>query len=215
MSNVKLNSPKFWNEKIKDNKIILKSPIYNHKLKIVTNLLYKVDGSLLDVGLGYGVLEGQLNKIKPNLKISGIDISSFAILKAKQNYKGDFMVGSILDIPFKDKKFDVVLALDVLEHFEIEKCMKGLKEINRVLKSNGQFILSVPINESKIDYKRNHHMQNYDFSKVERQLHDMGFKIKQVYYLTAFQKYYWIKNVINFIFKISKPNLLIINSIKI
>lgn len=215
MINSKLNTPVFWDKKIKDSSVIVKSPIYNHKLKIVINILRKIHGSLLDVGLGYGILEGQLNKINPNLKISGIDISNYAILKAKENYTGNFMVGSILNIPFKNNEFDVVLALDVLEHFKEVKCIQGLKEINRVLKSNGKFILSIPINENEIDYKKNHHMQNYNFSKIERQLHGVGFVIRNVYYLAAFKKYFWIKNLINLIFKISKPNLLIVDSVKI
>lgn len=46
-------------------------------------------------------------------------------------------------LPFKDNSFDLVLILEVLEHF-YQDPMACLSEINRVLKPGGQIILSTP-----------------------------------------------------------------------
>jgi SAM-dependent methyltransferase len=50
----------------------------------------------------------------------------------------------IMDIPFVDKRFDVVICNHVLEH--VENDITAMKEVYRVLKPGGWAILQVPIN---------------------------------------------------------------------
>lgn len=58
-----------------------------------------------------------------------------------------------LNLSFSDNQFDVVLSQDVLEH--IPDISRALKEINRVLRSGGKFIFSIPFNtDSKYTKKR-------------------------------------------------------------
>jgi SAM-dependent methyltransferase len=54
------------------------------------------------------------------------------------NHKAD-----LLSLPFRDESYDVVYASHVLEH--IKDDMKAIREISRVLKSNGVAILPVPV----------------------------------------------------------------------
>ena len=79
------------------------------------------DGSFLRY-LGYG---------------QGIDIEP-----RKIEFK--FKLGSITDIPYKDKQLDVVTAIEVIEH--INNPLAAFKEIHRVLKDKGTFIMSTPNN---------------------------------------------------------------------
>ena len=51
-------------------------------------------------------------------------------------------VGSVLAIPCRDNKFDIVLAQEVLEH--VEAPVAAVDEINRVLKVGGYFYLQLP-----------------------------------------------------------------------
>lgn len=53
-------------------------------------------------------------------------------------------VGSLTDLPFSDGSFDVVCALEVLEH--IGDVGRGLGEISRVLESGGVLVVSTPNN---------------------------------------------------------------------
>jgi len=71
--------------------------------------------NILDVGCGEGT---KLNNIVGNNKVSyGIDISKFAIIKAKQQYpKHNFKIYDGVKIPFKDKTFELVYSTFVLEH---------------------------------------------------------------------------------------------------
>ncbi len=47
-------------------------------------------------------------------------------------------------MPFEDNFFDVVLLLDVFEHIGYSDQPMALQEIKRVLKSDGQLIVSIP-----------------------------------------------------------------------
>ncbi|MFX1282013.1 MAG: class I SAM-dependent methyltransferase [Promethearchaeota archaeon] len=53
--------------------------------------------------------------------------------------------GSIENIPFKDETFDVVVALEVIEH--VPNVRKSFSDVRRVLKKNGFFIFSTPIHQ--------------------------------------------------------------------
>jgi len=88
---------------------------------------------ILDAGCGEGVLvEEYLNK---GYTIQGIDL----------NYESEIVVkGNILDMPFDDNSFDIVLLLDVFEHIDFIDQLKALKEIQRVLKRGGSLLTSIP-----------------------------------------------------------------------
>ena len=89
---------------------------------------------------------------KPNLDIgcgtgygtvgTGIDIDSEAIVFAKKHHKAEFIIGSALNLPFKNKIFSSVTSFEIIEHIKDYK--KYLSEIKRVLKPNGILILSTP-----------------------------------------------------------------------
>ena len=47
-------------------------------------------------------------------------------------------------IPFDDNYFDVITMLAVFEHIEPKKLLKIVKEVNRVLKNGGIYIITTP-----------------------------------------------------------------------
>lgn len=54
----------------------------------------------------------------------------------------DFVKGSILDLPFEDKKFDNVVAMEILEH--VTEPERAFQQMLRVLKDDGRIVISVP-----------------------------------------------------------------------
>lgn len=53
---------------------------------------------------------------------------------------------NVLDIPYEDNTFDIVICNHVLEHIDTD--LKAMKEIRRVLKTGGEAILQVPISKN-------------------------------------------------------------------
>lgn len=65
-------------------------------------------------------------------------------------------------IPFKDEEFDLVIALDILEHIEDDD--RCLLESHRVLEKQGKLIVTVPALPSlwSIKDKLLHHYRRYE-----------------------------------------------------
>jgi SAM-dependent methyltransferase len=109
-------------------------PTYLAKMKAVRAYL----GSLaprtrvLDAGCGEGLL---VEEFASTLDVVGVDANfSSAHVRA----------GSILDLPFAAESFDRVLCLDVLEHLQYDHQTRAFAELSRVLKPNGELLLSLP-----------------------------------------------------------------------
>lgn len=98
--------------------------------QVLLNITDKKNKTLLDVGCGTG---RYMQKFTPHLqKVSGIDISSNMIKKAKE--KGlDVHVGDAEHLPFPDNSFDVIISIGVLEH--LGDYSKALLEMKRVAKN--------------------------------------------------------------------------------
>ena len=103
-----------------------------------------LEGKVIDLGCGIGVrafLAAQ--KIKEG-EIIGVDASRYAIQYANNNFKLSnlhFSYADLLKLPFKDHAFDNAYMLAVIEYIADTNAL--LREVKRVLKSNGKLFLSV------------------------------------------------------------------------
>ncbi|MFT7247930.1 MAG: ubiquinone/menaquinone biosynthesis C-methylase UbiE [Arcticibacterium sp.] len=107
--------------------------------------LAKIDeGDLvLDFGCGTGVLMELFEEELLSSRIIGLDVDSeiLAIAKAKGIAKVNLVLFNGTHIPFPDLHFDKVISTWVFHHLSREEKLRALKEIRRVLKPNGSFIL--------------------------------------------------------------------------
>ncbi|MFX0022553.1 MAG: class I SAM-dependent methyltransferase [Candidatus Hermodarchaeota archaeon] len=101
---------------------------------------------VLDIGCGNGLLSYDIIQNVNNVKLIGIDISKEKIETAKEKYihpNLKFINGNALkDLP--NKKFDVVILSNVLEHFENR--VEFLKQVKRRTKSS-TYLVRVPLFE--------------------------------------------------------------------
>jgi len=98
------------------------------------------DNPVLEVGCGAGnVIEKALTG-----KFFGVDISSFILAKAKEklDQRVHLFQGDALNLPCKNQVFIQVICSEVLEH--LLDPLAALKEMARILESNGVAIVSVP-----------------------------------------------------------------------
>ena len=102
---------------------------------------YNLDSnsSILDVGCAKGFMLHDFKRLLPNIKVKGIDISSYAIENCMEDLKNDVQVANALNLPFEDNSFDLVISITTVHNFDKADCVTALKEIERV-SSNNSFI---------------------------------------------------------------------------
>ncbi|MDP2753468.1 MAG: class I SAM-dependent methyltransferase [Nitrospirota bacterium] len=110
------------------------------RLKALNSLSSNKKGKLLDVGCAEGLFL-ELAK-KDGWDVTGTEISSFAVAYGKEEFGLDILQGELMDIGFPDKTFDAVTMWHVLEH--TINPIVVLKEIRRILRDDGEFLLAVP-----------------------------------------------------------------------
>jgi 2-polyprenyl-6-hydroxyphenyl methylase / 3-demethylubiquinone-9 3-methyltransferase len=94
--------------------------------------------SVLDVGCGAGFLTHQL--AASGHRVFGIDLSESSLKIAKENDPTgtvNYRKASAYSLPFPDRSFETVCAMDVLEH--VENPRQLIAEAARVLKPEGLF----------------------------------------------------------------------------
>lgn len=94
--------------------------------------------SILDIGCGAGLLTNALAKL--NHSVTGIDLSesSLNIAAAHDETRSvRYKQANAYSLPFSDQEFDVVSAMDILEHVEEPNLL--ISEAARVLKPKGLF----------------------------------------------------------------------------
>ncbi len=137
--------------------------LYQNVSKLITNL----NGKLLDVGCGTKPYENICNVDE----YIGLEIDYEG--NRQHNYADVFYDGKT--IPFEDKSFDSILSNQVFEH--VFNPNQFLKEINRVTKMGGRFLITVP-------FVWDEHEQPYDYARyssfgLKHILAENGFEIME------------------------------------
>ena len=133
---------------------------------------------ILDCGFGYGNWAFQI-KVKLGYEpyFVGLEIHRpYIEIQSKFGLYDKLVEASVLDIPFDDGYFDVVLACEIIEHLEQKDGLKMINEIERV--SKNLVIITTPLGFMK--------QEEYDGNKY--QIHrsawnpsdfiKMGYKVK-------------------------------------
>jgi SAM-dependent methyltransferase len=95
-------------------------------------------------------------------------------------------------LPFESESFDIVLSMGVLEH--VENDLESLREIGRILKSQGLFFcFFLPFVGSWTQYVMrsrgdNYHDRLYTKAKVNSLLRETGFELEDIWHRQLFPK---------------------------
>ncbi len=126
--------------------------------KVVSIVASKKPESILDIATGTGDLAINLAKTNAS-KIIGLDISQGMLDVGKQkiakkelNSTIEMVLGDSENMPFDDNTFDAITVAFGVRNFETLE--KGLKEILRVLKPGGVFVILETSVPTKTPYKQ-------------------------------------------------------------
>lgn len=161
---------------------------YRIRRKIVFDLIKKFfvtdsNKTILDIGCGTGFLLKEFQNFE---RVYGIDCAQEALDYCRKRGLENVKKGNISDVPFNDNQFDIVLALDVLEHVENDD--KALREMNRVLKRGGIGIIFVPAFQSLwgISDELGLHIRRYRRGALADKIQRENFRILKASYFNMF-----------------------------
>jgi SAM-dependent methyltransferase len=138
---------------------------------------------ILDVGCGTGTM---LSYLADYGKAQGVDIDEEAIGYCRERGLTDVRLGSAETLPFEDGSFDLVTALDVVEHLDDD--LAALREFRRVLRPGGTLLVTVPAHpflwgdQDEV----NLHKRRYLAPQLRDRLAGAGFEVLRVTYINAF-----------------------------
>lgn len=99
--------------------------------------------NVLEIGCANGRLYRQLRSYGYTGEYSGVEVADYLIQKnQKLHPEAIWKCADAYSIPFPDNYFDICFSLYVLEHLVYPE--KGLREMMRVVKSNGSLVLVFP-----------------------------------------------------------------------
>lgn len=135
------------------------------------------DEPILDLGCGTGIIAKTLNKYSKN--VFGIDISDKMIAKARETSKNiKFIIANCLDTPFPDNYFKVIASRGILISHVGNRFNEDLvKEVHRILKSNGYFITDFLVNVGKKEIKIKKNKALFSKNKIRKLLEQNGFRV--------------------------------------
>ncbi|MCM8795546.1 MAG: class I SAM-dependent methyltransferase [Candidatus Omnitrophica bacterium] len=152
-------------------------------ISLLRKYIKKLNLRILDVGCGTGMFMKELVRFG---KVVGVDKSYYSIQLCHKKGFNSVYQEDISNMHFPSETFDLVTALDVLEHIEDDE--RAISEIFRVLKNNGIFLLTVPANNSLWSYHdiALNHKRRYTFSELKDKLISIGFEVKRISYCIFF-----------------------------
>jgi len=110
----------------------------------------KPGSKVLDVGCGKGYLLYEFTQVVPDLEVSGIDISEYALENSKEEVKPFLKLGNANSLPYEDNYFDLVYSLTTLHNLYVYELRQAFQEIERVGKGDKHVMIESYRNESEM-----------------------------------------------------------------
>ena len=159
---------------------------YTGRRKILTRFLEDISRRvterrprILDVGCGTGANLLMLSKFGD---AEGVDVSEDALAFCRERGLEQVKLGAAEKLPYDDDTFDLVTALDVVEHLDDD--LAGLREMRRVLRPGGHVLLFVPTFMFLwgLQDDVSNHRRRYRLPELRRVLEQAGFEIERTTY---------------------------------
>lgn len=161
----------------------------NHnKTKIVEEYSHLLKGNVAEMGCNSGYHCFIIAENQNVENVIGFDINEDSLkfaddinrkkFSSEISKKVSFINTNLSKVEYDDSFFDVVISFHTLEHIYPEDLKNVLKEKNRVLKSGGKVLLSLPYKKA---FDCNQHVNYFDLEKIEKELSEANFIKEELY----------------------------------
>lgn len=148
------------------------------------------DKKLIEFGCATGAAASVLQGYGFN--VTSTDISKYAVVRARKNYKDIKFLVWDMKKPFKNEKFDVAVAFDVIEHLSHPEI--GIKNTYSLLKKGGVVIFTTPNNYPHISNDPTHVSVKTprEWEKIMKKVRFKDIFIKQITLLPFLYRWHWV-----------------------
>ena len=165
-----------------------------HRVDLLASKIPATVRTVLEVGCGNGIFANSIADTGRFARVVGLDRS----LAALRYVRTRRVCASIDAIPLPDASFDLVAALEVIEHLPARVFRDALSEMARL---SARFILiSVPYDEDlrndmvecpacRSRFNPNYHMQSFDERRMSSLLDPFGFRSRGVAKIGEYSRY--------------------------
>ena len=147
--------------------------------ELVAKLPARERPRILDVGCGTGA---NLEMLARFGDAEGVDVSQEALVFCRARGLENVRRGAAESLPYPEASFDLVTALDVVEHLDDD--VAGLREMRRVLRPGGRALLFVPAFMWLwgVQDDVSHHRRRYTLPRLREAVRRAGLKVERATY---------------------------------
>ena len=174
----------------------LKSPFQRYRTEKVLEI-YRPgkQARVLDLGCGWGTVSFALAPMVRS--VVGVDFSARSVELCRKGAEDlglqnvEFVHADATDTGLPDESFDLVYAVDLMEHLYPDQTQKVLDECARVLKRGGRIVIWTPNPGHLLEILRERtfllkadpsHVDYKTLEQIHRQLIERGISIEKAYY---------------------------------
>ena len=149
----------------------------------------KNGGEILDLGCGRRNTFAWVNKTGKRFFSVGVDLDEPRLSQNKQaGIHDSYIKGDITTVEFTPKSFDIVLAIDVIEHIYKEDGFRLIEKMERIARSKVIIVTPNGWEHLRGDKLNQHHKCGWESSE----LRDMGYKVNGLWglrFLRSMRRY--------------------------
>lgn len=137
------------------------------RYKFISKLLQKND-AILEVGCYDGVSSNFFSQFCKT--VDALDIDEAALDEAKQNFKHINFIKQDALLHKSNKKYNVIIMLDFIEHLTQEDGIKLIEKYTPFLSENGMMIIGTPskhFEKYRAPHNKLHHLHEYYPSELQ------------------------------------------------
>ena len=115
----------------------------NEGYRKISELIPVNTKKILDLGCGTGQELDEIFKRRPQVSVTGIDLTQAMLDKLQQKHAGkhlNLVCGNYFEINPGENTYDTVISFETMHHFSREEKVGLYRKLHKVLRSNGDYI---------------------------------------------------------------------------